>query len=402
MSSINTNTGAMIALQAMRSLNTRMGTVQSEIATGKSVASARDNAAVWAISKVMESDVTGFKAIGDNLALGSSTVTVARNAAESITDLLIQMKDKIVSAQGENVDRAKIQSDVDALRAQVSSVINTAQFNGLNLVDGSQSTVDMLSSLDRSTSAVTASSITITAQDLSTGGYVAESVFDSSTGGTISSAGDNIALAIDAGAQDDFTIQNQGNWAAGDKITLRLGDKTASYTVTDADIAGSSTVDDLVAMGLKNAIDKLGIDGLTVDYDSANPGQLVFNNDGSADLSISGQYRNAGSGGLGLLSGIDVTTQGNAKQALGNIEELIQTAINAAAEFGSVGKRIDTQANFVSNLTDALQAGIGSLVDADMEEASARLQALQVQQQIGIQALAIANQAPQNLLQLFR
>lgn len=402
MSSINTNTGAMIALQAMRSLNTRMGAVQSEIATGKSVANSRDNAAIWAISKVMDSDVTGFKAIGDNLALGASTVTVARNAAESITDLLTQMKEKIVAAQGENVDRSKIQADVDGLRQQVTTVINAAQFNGLNLVNGTQSTVDMLASLDRSSSAVTTSSITITAQDLSIGGYVAESVFASSTGGTISSAGDNIALAIDAGDSDDFTIANGGTWAAGDKITLRLGDKTASYTVTDADIGGASTVDDIVAMGLKNAVDKLGIDGLVVDYDSANPGQLVFDNTGSADLSISGQYRNAGSGGLGLLSGVDVTTQANAQQALANVEELIQTSINAAAEFGSIGKRIDIQAEFVSNLTDALQAGIGSLVDADMEEASARLQALQVQQQIGIQALSIANQAPQNLLQLFR
>lgn len=402
MSSINTNTGAMIALQAMRSINARMATVQSEIATGKSVASARDNAAVWSISKVMESDVTGFKGIADNLALGASTVTVARNAAESITDLLVQMKEKIVSAQGENVDRAKIQADVDALREQVTSVINAAQFNGLNLVNGSQTAVDMLASLDRSSSAVTASSITITAQDLSVGGYVAGDVFNASTGGTISSAGDNIAVAIDAGAQDDFTIQNQGTWAAGDRITLRIGDKTASYTVTDADVGGASSVDDLVAMGLKNAIDKLGIDGLVVDYDSGNPGQLVFDNTGTADLAISGQYRNAGSGGLGLLSGIDVTTPGGAQQALGNIEELIQTAINAAAEFGSVGKRIDIQSEFVTNLTDAMQAGIGSLVDADMEEASARLQALQVQQQIGIQALSIANQAPQNLLQLFR
>jgi flagellin len=79
-----------------------------------------------------------------------------------------------------------------------------------------------------------------------------------------------------------------------------------------------------------------------------------------------------------------------------------QTAIDAAAAFGSVQGRIDTQASFVSKLTDALKAGIGSMVDADMEEASARLQALQVQQQLATQALSIANQAPQNILSLFR
>ncbi len=85
-----------------------------------------------------------------------------------------------------------------------------------------------------------------------------------------------------------------------------------------------------------------------------------------------------------------------------DIEGMIDASIGAAAAFGSGQKRIEIQREFVSELTDALKAGIGSLVDADMEEASARLQSLQVQQQLGTQALSIANQAPQNVLALFR
>jgi flagellin len=81
---------------------------------------------------------------------------------------------------------------------------------------------------------------------------------------------------------------------------------------------------------------------------------------------------------------------------------MIQTAIDASAAFGSSEARISIQSNFISDLSDALKSGIGSLVDADMEEASARLQALQVQQQLGIQSLSIANQAPQSVLALFR
>ena len=81
---------------------------------------------------------------------------------------------------------------------------------------------------------------------------------------------------------------------------------------------------------------------------------------------------------------------------------MLQTAIDAAAEFGSSQKRIDIQSNFVSSLSNALKSGIGSMVDADMEETSARLQALQVQQQLATQSLSIANQAPQNILSLFR
>ncbi|GAB1361059.1 flagellin [Rhodobacter sp.] len=409
MSSILTNTSAMVALQTMKGVNASMSKVQSEIATGKTVGSAKDNAAVWAISKVMESDVKGFKGIADSLALGSSTISVAREAAETVTELLTEMKGKIVAAQEDNVDRGKIQADIDKYVGQINSVVGAAQFNGLNLVDGSQSSVGILSSLDRSGTGVSASSITVTAQSLATGGYVTNDVFSASTAGTISTAADTFVLALDsAGGADDITIANGATaWVAGDKISIRIGNKEASYTLSQHDVdtgnaSLATTVPDMIAVGLKNAIDALGISGLTVNYDSANPGQLAFVNDGTADLSVSGQYKNAGSGGLGALSSIDVSSAANATAALGQIESLLQTSINAAAEFGSAQKRIDIQSDFVGKLSDALTSGIGTLVDADMEEASARLQALQVQQQLGIQALSIANQQPQNLLSLFR
>ncbi len=133
MSSILTNTSAMVALQTLKGINSGLAKTQAEISTGKSVASAKDNAAVWAISKVMESDVQGFKGISDSLALGESTVAVARKASETITDLLTKMKGKIVAAQEDNVDRDKLQTDVDALVKQITSVVGAAQFNGLNL-----------------------------------------------------------------------------------------------------------------------------------------------------------------------------------------------------------------------------------------------------------------------------
>ncbi|MCB2131712.1 MAG: flagellin, partial [Rhodobacteraceae bacterium] len=261
-----------------------------------------------------------------------------------------------------------------------------------------------LASLDRDSSgSVSTSSISIAAQDLSIGGYTASSVFSASTAGTISTDGDTFVTALDqGGGSDDLTIANGGTWAAGDQVSITIGDKTATYTVTDNDVLAGSTTDDLVAVGLKNAIDGIGIADFTVDYDSGTPGQLVFTNNGTADLTITGQFKNAGSGGLGLLSTVDVSTASGAASALANIEGLIQTGIDAAAEFGSAESRIAIQNTFVGKLSDALKAGIGSMVDADMEEASARLQALQVQQQLGIQSLSIANQAPQNILSLFR
>ena len=401
MSSILTNNSAMVALQTMKSISMNLSKTTAEISTGKRVASAKDNAAVWAISKVMEADVEGFKGISDSLALGSSTIAVARQAAEAVTAALTTMKGKIVAAQGSNVDRTQLQTDIVALRDTISSNVGAAQFNGLNLVDGSQTTVNILSSLDRSGSTVTASSIAVTAQDLSIGAYAAKAVLTGSNGA--SAAGDTAGFSIDAGTGTGTVVINDSAaaFAAGDSVSLAISGKTATYTLTASDVA-STARSDLVAVGLKKAVEALGISGLAVNYDSATPGTLAFTNAGTSDLTVAAQFKNAGSGGLGALSTIDVSTAAGATAALSSIETMMQTAIKASAAFGSVQTRVDTQSSFVSQLTDSMKSGIGSLVDANMEEASARLQALQVQQQLSTQALSIANQQPQSLLSLFR
>jgi flagellin len=401
MSSILTNTSAMVALQTLKSVNSGLAKTQAEISTGKSVASAKDNAAVWAISKVMESDVKGFSGISDSLALGESTVAVARQASETVTDLLTQMKGKIVAAQEGNVDRDKIQNDVQALKDQIASVVGAAQFNGLNLVNGSSANASILSSLDRDgAGGVSASHITVAGVDFSAGGYVAQTVFTGATG--VSANGDTQSFALNAGGGADSMGIDGAVLNAGDKLSVTVGGKTASYTVT-ADDMSIGTSSENVAFGLKNAIDALNISGLQVAYDdTTTDGTLTFTNSGTQDLSVSAQFKNADAGDLSLLATIDVTDAGTLGAQLTNIESMISIATDAAASFGSAESRIESQASFISNLSDSLKTGIGALVDADMEEASARLQALQTQQQLGIQALSIANQQPQNILSLFR
>ncbi|MTI00988.1 MULTISPECIES: flagellin [Alphaproteobacteria] len=403
MSSILTNNGAMVALQTLKSVNKNLATTQNAISTGKDVATAKDNSAVWAISKVMESDVKGFNAIKDSLALGESTVAVARNASETVTDLLTQMKSKIVAAQEDNVDRDKINADVTALKDQIASVVGAAQFNGLNLVDGSAGSASILASLDRdNTGNVTASSINVAGQNLSTGGYVTKQVFDGSTGS--STGNDRVGATIANTATSAtalVTDESSGAFAAGDKVVVAIDDRVVSYTVTAAD-AAATTTGDIVAVGLKAKIEEMGITGLTVEYDSGTAGTLAIANNTGADISFSAQFVNAGSGGLGAMAGIDVSTGAGATAALATVETLIDTSIDASAAFGSAQGRIETQKEFISNLSDSFKSGIGALVDADMEETSARLQALQVQQQLATQSLSIANQAPQSILSLFR
>ena len=401
MSSILTNTSAMVALQTMKGINANLNKTQSDISTGKSVATARDNAAVWAISKVMESDANGFKGISDSLAVGSATLTVARQASESVTKLLTEMKVKIVSAQAENVDRSKIQTDVDALTAQIESVVGAAQFNGLNLVDGSHTSVNVLASLDRSASGVTSSNISVSAPNLSTDAGAALTA----GGGTLSAAnvvtgtpvtlngfafqGGGGALASDAPTANPATLTAL---VAGDSITLNVGTTSGKYVVQQGD-----TADALVA-GLKSSLTENGLSDSDFTLSLASGALTVANNTNvSTAISVSATR---GTGGLAGLNTIDVVNAPT--NALGAIEGMLQTSIDAAAEFGSSQKRIDIQNEFVGQLTDSLKTGIGVLVDTDMEEASARLQALQVQQQLATQALSIANQQPQGLLSLFR
>ncbi|MFC0340297.1 flagellin N-terminal helical domain-containing protein [Paracoccus niistensis] len=409
MSSILTNNGAMVALQTLKGINAGLAKTQDEISTGKSVATAKDNAAVWAISKVMEADVSGFKAISSGLATAGQTVGMAREGAEQITGLLTKMRDTIVTSQNATnaQDRAKLQEDVTNLKAQIEGVVKGSQVNGLNLLDGSTTSVDFLSSLDRSSTGVSTSNINVSGKNLSTGGYVAKDIFGAGTA-PASAAGDSAVMSLGAGDTTGVTLvigAGAGSLAAGDSVSIRIGDKTATYTVSAAD-AGSTTPNDVVAVGLKSAIEKLGISGVSVDYDSGTAGQLTIKSGTvpatTNDLNITAQFRNAGAGGLGALAGLDVTTPANAQAALASIETMMQASTNAAASFGAAGRRIEMQSDFVSKLTDTLKSSVGALVDADMEEASARLQALQTQQQLGIQSLSIANKAPQNILSLFR
>ncbi len=435
MSSILTNNGAMVALQTLQSINKNLGQTQTEISTGKSIANAKDNSAIWAISKVMESDVQGFKAVSDSLNLGQSTVSVARAAAEKVTEDLIQMKDKIVAAQGSNVDRGKLNDEVQAFVESIRSTVGAAQFNGLNLVDGKIDGSSVIGSLNRAADgSVSTSTIDIAAQNLSDaeGLDIAPTTDPVTAQAPVGTPGDpgvpntTYALAAANGAANDFDeieldfgdqfLQAGGaaagavalgkdtagvdptlatGFLAGDVVTLTIGNTEGSYTIREGDTA------DAMNAGLKRALEDGGLDSNNFSITLGAGTLTVANLTNQGNIGV--EYSSTrGNGGLADLTGLDVSTEAGAASAIASIEKMIDTSISAAASFGSDQKRIDSQADFLSKLTDAFKSGIGSLVDANMEEASARLQALQVQQQLATQSLSIANQAPQSILSLFR
>jgi flagellin len=275
MISVNTNRGAMVALQYLDQTNAQLQTTQNAINTGLKVASAKDDGATYAIAQNMRGDVAGYSAVTDSINRGISSVDVALSAGQSISDLMIEMKQKALAASDASMDTASRQAlneDFEALRDQITSIVNNAVFNGFNLIDGSASSgISVLASSDG------AKRITVQSENLSLGGSI---------------------------------------------ITV-----------------GSSA---------------------------------------------------------------SISTQSAASSMIATVETSLNNVNSALARLGSGSKKLSVQATFVQNLSDTLQTGIGNLVDADMATESAKLQSLQVKQQLGVQALSIANQSPQVILSLFK
>jgi flagellin len=273
---VNTNQGAMVALQSLNQTNREMGKTQNAISTGLKVASAKDNGAIWAIANKMRSDISAYDRVTESTDKASAQVDTAIAAGESIMDLLNQMKGQALAASQEGLSapaQEALDSNFTQLRDQVTSIIANASFDGQNMTNG--------------------------------------------------------ALAANAATS--------------------LGDSNGGNNIT--------------------------IDG--------------------ADLSLGGAITT-----VTATSGI--ATAAAAATSLGLVNDSITNLGTQIAKWGSGSKRLDSHKQFVSKLQDALTAGVGAMTDADLAKESAKLQALQTKQQLGVQALSIANGSAQTALSLFR
>ncbi len=274
MQSVNTNTGAMVALQNLNSTSTQLQQTQQIISTGLKVSSAKDDGATYAIAQSQRAAVSSLDAVKSSLSRSSSVVDVAMSAGDSVTDLLSQMKEKALAASDTSLDttsRSAIKTDFESLRDQITKTLSNATFNGINILDGANASISALAN-----SAGT-STITVTGQNMSLGGSI-----------------------------------------------ITVGTTSSFSTATSAS---------------------------------------------------------------NLLTTLDTS---------------INNVSAALAKLGTSSKALSNHANFVGKLQDSLNAGIGNLVDADMAKESATLQALQTKQQLGVQALSIANQSTSTVLSLFR
>ncbi|KFB09187.1 flagellin [Nitratireductor basaltis] len=302
MASINTNASAMTALQTLNTISKNMATTQSRISTGLRVAEASDNAAYWSIATTMRSDNKANSVVQDAMGLGAGKVDTAYTAMNDAIGVVDQIKEKVLLAKSASTeDRAKIQSEIDALQSHLTDSIGSASYAGSNL------------------------------------------------------------LQTDPGGAGNLSVISSYNRSAAGAVT-------------------TGTID--VALANVRLIDTTGNTGI-LDLETAT----------------------TNSGNVSVLT-LDVTTATHQSADFDDMLTIVEAALSdmatGAAELGAAKSRIDLQKEFVSKLSDAIDRGVGQLVDADMNEESARLSALQVQQQLGVQALSIANSNSQNILSLFR
>jgi flagellin len=395
--SVNTNGSALAALRSLNSTNRLLDTTQSRINTGFRIGGAKDGASTFAIAQGMRGDIAGLKAVQESLSLGQATTNVALSAAQQISDKLSELKSKVTQGQAANVDRDAIQNDINTIISTIDAIGTAAQFNGVNLLNNSSPAgLEVVSSLNRtSATAVNVASITVAAQDLSAATLGIDSIdittgtsatFDQTTGLTFAN-GDTVTVQFDDAAGNAVDYVFELTDGAGPLTTATDYDGTAAGTVAVAVV--TDTAADTPSQTLGKLFDAMRSVGLSV----------KSNEDGSFTVTASGGMGSVASSNANLTAGA-IGADPSAQMVV--VEDAINTVKTALAQLGTSANQLEAQGDFVKSLTDTLTQGVSTLVDADLAEESATLQALQTKQQLGIQALSIANQQSGAVLALFR
>jgi flagellin len=296
MNSINTNVGAMTALQNLAATQTQLGITQNRINTGLKIASAKDNGAIWAIAQTEKAQSVSLDAVTNSLNNGKSVLDTTLQAGSQMTDILNQMRAKALAASDAGIDdasRTQYENEYAKLGQSYANVVASAGFNGVNLIDASTGAISAIGSAD--------GGIKITSAHSSLNAATLFTTSLTTVAGTV--VAPSTVASVD-------TVTSKGNWADG--------------------------------------------------------------------------------------------TGANAKSALTEVDAAIKSVTQGLSGFGVDAKAIDNQITLVSGLQDSLNTGIGNLVDANLAQESANLQSLQTKQQLGVQALSIANQSTGILLGLFR
>jgi flagellin len=423
MLSVNTNYSAMVALQNLNYTNTELEIVQNKISTGLKVANAKDNGAVFAIAQGQRARVSGLAAVRDGIDRAINVVDSALNAGTKVSDLLVQLKAKAVAAQSEDLSasqRDAFQGDFNQLRSTINTIVSTATFNGANLVDNTTPSLRVLQSdLDTGVGAGNVGTVT--------GAAKPATATTPSRSDLVINASESWDATNNTLVANDYVVLTQGNntyavqitaattvqelidgvnAATGGRITASYNDSTGiiTYQATAAIATAAFSVEiNSAADGSGTARQSDFINGVAATTAAAAVDAADARPSSTATI-IGFDLRVGGTGPLNSLLTLDIggaTTTG-AAAAVAALDVAMTTLNSNLATLGSQSKALDIQQSFLATLSDTVEKGVSSLVDADLAKESARLQSLQIKQQLGAQALSIANQSPQVLLSLFR
>jgi len=422
MTSILTNSAAMAALQTLRSIDNGLETTQARVSSGLRVESASDNAAYWSIATTMRSDNRALSTVADALGLGAAKVDTAYAAMESAIETVKEIKAKLVAAYGVGADRSKIQEEISQLQNQLRSISESASFSGENWLQGVISN-GATPPVERPVVKQVVASFIRTSS-----GQVAVKTVDYPL--------DSKTVLFDQGGGKLGVLDKEAGFLAQDEtaVTLEVDDGTtvtkSRYAVrnyTNADLAalGPTTGSDARvyevggASYLKIAEDSW-VEVSTTDPASGGTSTPAYDN-GTQFYPVIDPAKDMTNRSLGFsVATLDINKLLDVAATMGGmtgatyvesdvldvmtrfVDQQLLAMTSAGASLGSIQSRIGLQEDFVATLLDVIDKGIGRLVDADMNEESTRLKALQTQQQLGIQSLSIANSSAENILQLFR
>jgi flagellin len=397
MDSILNNSAALSALQALNMTQQSLNTVQNQVSTGLSVANASDNSSYWSIAQQLNSDSGMVTASQSALSEGQSVLSTATSAINSVLTTLNAMATQLTEAQNPGAVIGDINTSLASLGQQLTDAVNGASFNGLNVLNGSQvDAMTFVSGFNASATGGSVNTINFTAQAL-TGG-AASTPTTTTTASTIT---DPNTIADIAG----LTATGSGTPTFGqDVITASAAGQPLSVTVASADLYGNITTTTYTALDA-NGNNSLTDASLTMATASSLAVSTTTTTSGTTNLlTQNGIDLTGGTGATSTFQIGSTTTTGGtitASGALTAVNEALAAVQNYSADIGATQSRMTAASNFNSDLTTDYSNGVSGLVDADMNTASTMLQALQTQEQLGIQSLSIANQNAQLILKLF-
>jgi len=416
MTSLMTNTSSMVALQTLRTINSSLDETNNRVSTGLRVNSASDNAAYWSIATTTRSDNGALGAVKDSLGLAKSSVDTVNTGLDTVRNALQKVKEKLITAASPDADRAKLQTEIGSLLEEVKNNAKSTVISGSNWlsVDSSEANYNankaVVASFSRTGDTVQVDTINIDTSKFK--------LLDSNT--TVHSAVDaavtTASAAYSTAATTATTAYDTAKTTADTAYDTAISTADTTFAGSAMDAAAVAARDTAYATA-KNTRDGAYTTAETTKKTALDGAVLALKNSlgasGTDDLGILDKSRVAatsnGKATVSSIMDIDISKLTSSQADLdqiANYTSIVDAALtdltDASTSLGSTASRIESQTNFVQALQDANNRAIGSLVDANMEEESTRLKALQTQQQLAVQSLGIANSSSQSVLSLFR